>query len=95
MMAASPRNRSVSLLSPRPEGCVHSSELLLGPDEGRSDSEMSQLTGLRQSAGSHSMESHKFESHRIFLRTHALQPQIQKAKQVREYLFHYYKAHKS
>lgn len=29
-MAVSPRNRSDSLLSPWPEGCVHSSELLLG-----------------------------------------------------------------
>lgn len=76
MMAASPRNRSVSLLSPRPEGCVHSSELLLGPDEGCSDSEMSQLTGLRQSAGSHSMESHKFQSHRILSRTHHIEQQI-------------------
>lgn len=38
-MAASPRNRFDSLLSPGPEGCVHSSELLLGLDEGCSSSE--------------------------------------------------------
>lgn len=73
MMAASPRNRSVSLLSPRPEGCVHSSELLLGLDEGCGDSEITQLTGLRES---HSIESHKFESHRILSRTHHVEQQI-------------------
>lgn len=48
MMAASPRNRSDSLLSPRPEGCVHSSELLLGPDEGCSDADIFLLVGLRR-----------------------------------------------
>lgn len=54
-MAASPRNRSDSLLSPRPEGCVHSSELLLGPDEGCSDAELFLLVGLREGAGSYSV----------------------------------------
>lgn len=34
MIAASPRNRSGSSLSPGPDRCVHSSALLLGPDEG-------------------------------------------------------------
>lgn len=48
MMAASPRNRSESLLSPGPEGCVHLSELLLRPDEACSSFEIFLLVSVRE-----------------------------------------------
>lgn len=46
MIAAAPRNSSVSLLSPGPEGYAHLSEQPLGPDEGCSASKI--FIGLRE-----------------------------------------------
>lgn len=47
-IAASPRNRSDSSLSPGPDRCVHSSALLLGPDEGCLSGVIFLLAGLMQ-----------------------------------------------
>lgn len=62
MMAAGPRNRSESLLSLRPEQCVHLSEQLLASDESCSGSETFLLVCLREGKEVTTLTVHHIQS---------------------------------